>query len=66
MSRNGPTWVSPALFTRPSIRPKRSITRSTSRVAWPPSATSASKQSPSDPVARTFSTIARAAAAPVR
>ena len=26
MSRNGPTWVRPALLTRPSIRPKRSMT----------------------------------------
>ncbi len=26
MSRNGPTWVRPALLTRPSMRPKRSMT----------------------------------------
>ena len=26
ISRNGPTWVRPALLTRPSTRPKRSIT----------------------------------------
>ena len=33
ISRNGPTCVRPALFTRPSMRPKRSMTAATSRSA---------------------------------
>ncbi len=59
-SRNGPTWVRPALLTSPSIRPKRSTTRPTRRSASVPSAMSAANASPSEPDPRTRSRVRRA------
>ena len=66
ISRNGPTWVRPALLTRPSTRPKRAMTRSTSSSACRPSATSAANDSASVPpgrAARTRSSVRSAASA---
>ena len=51
ISRNGPTWVRPALLTRASTRPNRSMTARTSPSAWAPSARSAPNASATAPAA---------------